>query len=153
MKILINYILFLSAVVLISCSGIVNPESTLEFGEYDLYFTKSGGWINPSGLNLYKNGNVIAVSYGSHGKDTTNTNITSGDQKKLSNLLIGFEKYDRHYEPSEYWTDQNYETIILVNRNISDTVSAYNRPFAKLPVKLNKLFNWLNDYYAQVTTD
>ena len=146
----INYLItILSAAIFLSCSDSVSPESSVDFGYFDLHYSISGSWIVQRTLDIYKNG--IAVAKSNYGKDSVKVIMTENAKREISGLVNGFSDYNRYYEPDDIWTDQAYERIIFENDNVSDTVASYDRVHGNLPARLNKLFDWLSKYHLSVT--
>lgn len=137
-----SLIIFCIVILFISCSSPTKEEPDSEFAKMEIHYTKLGGWINTSKLDIYGSGLVNAYHIrhaGTEVLDNAKTFLSNEDQKRISFLFRSFSSYDRHYEPDQYVTDQNYHITILDYEGVSDTVSVYMPQEANIPEGLGQI--------------
>jgi hypothetical protein len=150
-------IIFIFSITLIlsSCKDNI-IENTLDFSGMEIHYSVSGGWIHSYSLDINNQGLVFAKGY-SYTKiayiDSAVTILGIEDRTKLACLFENFSKYKRHYEPEEFWTDQNYYSIILNYHGRSDTVSVYNLTMVSIPSSLKKIIEYLELLHKKIIDD
>lgn len=146
-------IVFCIVILFISCISPIKEEPDLEFAKMEIHYTKLGGWINTSKLDIYGSGlvNAYHISHAStEVLDSAKTFLSDEDQKRISSLFRSFSSYDRHYEPDQYVTDQNYHTTILDYEGVSDTVSVYMPHKANIPEGLKQIIEEMDSLWESM---
>ncbi len=145
MKISIN-LSIISAIVMIllwiGCEHSTEPKWTLNFQKMEIHYTKVGGWIHPTKLDIHSDGLVMAYLYDHRSytmTDSASTILNRKEQSKIADLFRSFSSYDRHHEPEDWITDQNTHIIILIYDGVPDTVSVYMPAKADIPLSLTKI--------------
>ena len=128
--------------VLCSCQNSSEPKWDLKFQKMEIHYSKVGGWIPPTKLDIYGTGHATAYLF-KHSTYTTTDSalkiLSRKEQFEIADLFQSFYSYNRHYEP-EYWvTDQNTHTVVLIYDGIPDTVSVYMPDKASIPPSLTKI--------------
>lgn len=127
-----------SLLLSISCQHSTEPKWNLDFQKMEIHYSKVGGWIQPTKLDIYGNGIAIAYSFNQNA-DSVITSLNKEEQNELADLFKSFFSYKRHYEPKDWVTDQDTHTIILFYEGIPDTVSVYMPDKADIPLSLTKI--------------
>jgi hypothetical protein len=134
-----------------SCSDATSP---LNFDQMNVVYTKSGGWIQTSKINVTKDGLTLFYKFigpvDSTVKDSTYLN--QSEKNQLSQMFESFNSYKRYYQPAQYWTDQNYHVIVLNYEGQSDTVSVYDPAHCELPGNLKKIIDFFEskiDFFTE----
>jgi len=156
MKCRIHILICLCALFFGACDGSlfsVFRPANIEFAKAEIHYTKSGGWIATSHLNIYGNGIASAfVFFGAIADqvDSTTIMLDQDEQDRLAQLFAWFSSYKPHYAPGKFWTDQDYHTIVFIYENIPDTVSVYDLPRANLPGSLRELIGELENLHERI---
>jgi len=144
------------AVLFGACDGSlfsVFRPANIEFAKAEIHYTKRGGWIDTSHLNIYGNGIASAFVFSgviSDQSDSSTVMLDKSEQDHIARLCAGFSFYKHHYEPDKFWTDQDYHTIIFIYENIPDTVSVYNLHRANVPGRLRSLIDELENLHERI---
>lgn len=154
MRISINpsIISFIALILIsVSCEHSTEPKWNLDFKKMEIHYSKVGGWIQPTKLDIYGNGLAIAYSF-TQSIDSAITILDKKKQNEIADLFKSFFSYNHYYEPKpEDWvTDQNTHTIILIYDGIPDTVSVYMPDKANIPLSLTKIIFEMELLWAHV---
>ena len=131
-------------VVLFSINCKDNPSGTDISPDMEIHYTKTGGWINTSRLDIYGNGlvNAYQVKHASSDTlDSASTILSEEEQNRVVSLFGSFSTYDSHYEPDVFFTDQNYYTIVFIYEGEIDTVSVYMPGESNIPSGLEEIID------------
>ena len=159
MKEFIKIVLILAIVSLllsISCEQSTEPGEDLNFQKLEIHYSKMGGWIQPTKLDIYGNGLVKAnlLNHSNHAAtDSASKILTKKEQDEIVNLFRSFSEYKRHYEPENWVTDQNTHSIVFINDGIPDTVSVYMPEKADIPLNLMKTILGMESLWASMLED
>jgi len=134
-----------------SCEHSTEPTWKLDFQKMEIHYTKAGGWINPTKLDIYGNGLAIAYSFNQNA-DSAIAVLDQKEQDEIADLFRAFFSYNHYYEPKpEDWvTDQNSHMIILIYEGVPDTVSVYMPGKANIPLSLTKIILEMESLWAHV---
>ncbi|MFQ5639824.1 MAG: hypothetical protein ACE5IR_17735 [bacterium] len=137
-----------------NCASPFNPTADLRFEEIELHFTKRGGWINTSKLDIFSSGLATAYTI-AHASptilDSASLYLNTNEQNEIMNLITSFSIYKKHYEPAEYVTDGNFHVIVLSYHSRIDTVTVYNAFYgAPIPRKLGTLIKTLEEIHKNI---
>jgi len=144
------------AVLFGACDGSlfsVFRPTNIEFAKAEIHYTKSGGWIGTSRLNIYGNGIASAFVFSgaiSDQVDSSAVMLEESEQDHIAKLFAAFSLYERHYAPSKIWTDQDYYTVVFIYENKPDTVGVYDLHRANLPGSLRKIFGELESLHERI---
>lgn len=133
-----------------SCENSTEPETDIFFSEMEIHYTKAGGWINTSKLDIIGDGtaNALEIAHGS--RDTINSSskfLNRSKKEILVKLFSSFSEYESYYAPNNYYTDGNHHRIIFIFEGIADTVSVYEPQNAKIPFSLSEIILVLEDIW------
>jgi hypothetical protein len=148
--------MFACAVLFGACDGSlfsVFRPSNIEFAKLKVHYTKSGGWIATTQLNIYGNGVASAFVFSgaiSDQVDSSAVMLDRNEQDHIARLFAAFSLYERHYAPSKIWMDADYYTVVFIYENKPDTVSVYDLHRANLPERLRKLFGELESLLERI---
>jgi hypothetical protein len=133
------------------CDHSNDPKWNPDFQKMEIHYSKAGGWIVPTKLDIYGNGTVIAYSFNQNA-DSVLAVLDEKEQDQIEWLFKSFSSYDRYYEPKpEDWvTDQNTYMIIFLYDGIPDTVSVYMPEKADIPLSLTKIIVEMEALWAEV---
>ena len=158
-----NYFFTLTVIIFTlfvgSCSQLMDSnednhksdEPELIFSKMEIHYSKSGGWIYTSLLDINGNGLAIAQKGSSPDfSDSASTNLSGGEKDKIARLFESFSNYDSYYEPKEHRTDQNYHTIIMIYENVSDTVAVYDPDKANIPKGLSNIIKEMDSIWWNI---
>ena len=149
MKNLKYLVILLLFMICISCERQPNSPVELQFEKMEIHYTKSGGWIQTVYLDILGNG-IGYIHYPPQSSLADSTFwLTNGEKERLATLFSSFSDYNSHYEPDEFFTDQNYHSIIFIYNQKPDTVSVYDLGHAQLPLSLQLLINNLENLAHQ----
>ena len=138
-------IIFSISILLSSCKNSTDSNSPLVFSKMEIHYTKMGGWIHTSILDIYGSGLVNGYILKHASCDTLDCaadTLSQNEMNNLGNLFGSFSNYDSYYEPEQFRTDQNIHTVILIYNNKRDTVSVYEPGRANIP---NGLYNIIHE--------
>ncbi len=144
------------AVLFGACDGSlfsVFRPTNIEFGKLEIHYTKSGGWIGTSQLNIYGNGIASAFVFSGAISDQTDSStvmLDKNEQDRLAKVFAEFSLYKSYYTPDKFWTDQDYHTIVFVYQNMPDTVNVYDLRRANVPGSLRKLIDELENLHERI---
>lgn len=151
------YLLICSCLLLFgACDGSlfsVLLPTNIEFAKLEIHYTKSGGWIDTSQLNIYGNGLTsahVSSARSSVPVESAAVMLTKKEQDHIARLFAWFSLYKPHYEPVRFWTDQDYHTIVFIYENMPDTVSVYDLNRAAVPGSLKKLIAELENLHDRI---
>jgi hypothetical protein len=141
--------------LILSCQNSSEPKWDLNFQKMEIHYTKVGGWIHPTKLDIYGNGlvNTYLFNHSSYtATDSASTSLNRKQQKELAILFQSFASYDKYYEPKpgDWVTDQNTHTIILIYDSVPDTVSVYMPDKSDIPLSLIKIIMEMELLWANV---
>lgn len=140
--------------VVIGLSGCNSPTSPdLEFSKMEIHYTKIGGWINTSKLDIYGSGLVEAYHIGHASTevlDSASTFLSQEAQRKIASLFESFSSYDSYYEPVDYGTDQNLHTTVFIYDREPDTVAVYQPERANIPSGLGKMIEEMESMWESI---
>ena len=134
----------------LACSTSTGPDVALIFSEMEIHYTKSGGWINTSKLDIMSDGTVNAFEMAHASGETINTSskfLKDSKKEKLSILFSSFSEYESHYAPEPLHTDGNHHNIILLYEGKADTVTVYEPQNAIMPDRLYKIIQELENIW------
>ena len=146
----------LCALLFSACEGSllsIFPSTNIEFAKAEIHYTKSGGWIRTSKLDIYGNGLACASLIPGSNSNPLDSALPTLDEKerdRIAQLFAEFSLYRPHYTPVKFWTDQDYHTIVFIYENIPDTVSVYDPRRANLPRSLRKLIGGLEGLHERI---
>lgn len=125
------------------------PKWDPDFHKMEIHYSKVGGWIVPTKLDIYGNGTVIAYSFNQNA-DSVVAVLSKKEQDQIAGLFKSFPGYSRHYEPKDWVTDQNTHTIVWIYNGVPDTVSVYMPEKADIPLSLNKIIVEMEALWTEV---
>ena len=147
-----------SLLLSLGCEHSTEPKWNLDFQKMEIHYSKVGGWIHPTKLDIYSNGLVNAYLFNQSSLTTTDsasTFLNRKEQEEIVGLFKSFWSYNHYYEPKpEDWaTDQNSHTIILIYQEIPDTVSVYMPDKADIPSSLTKIILEMEALWSSVLNE
>lgn len=137
----------------VGCQHSTESMGDLDFQKMEVHYSKVGGWIHPTKLDIYGNGLVRAFLYDHSSltlSDSASTVLTKKEQNEIAELFGRFSIYDRHYEPDDWVTDQNTHIIVLIYDSIPDTVSVYMPDKADIPLSLTRVILEMESLWANM---
>jgi len=149
---MIRKILFMFSVFIWGCSNLNEPGQNNDLRDTEIRYKKAGGWIDTSILNISASGSVTAYLRSHSTLDTIKTGSTylnNEDRDEIISDFNSFGKYESYYEPSQWYTDGNYHTIILIKNGISDTVTVYEPQNSILPDGLTEIISEMEDLWIE----
>lgn len=153
-----SWTLFFLLIVFSSCNVSNSDEKVvpLEFDEMLIQYHKFGGWINTSQLDIQSSGEATATVRSQASSEVLHENIsvlTELQKEELARSFASFSNFERHYQPKEHWTDQNYYLFILTYKGSIDTVSVYNPSQASLPKDLKQLIAEVEEIHQSIINE
>ena len=145
-------ILFILSLLFVQCDSSTEPIPELSFSEIEVHYSKTGGWINSSSLNIYGNGKVEAYEVNQR-FDTLKSSskiLDNNEQIWVASLFKSFPTYEPNYFPQNYITDQDHHRIIFIYKGEPDTVSIYMPEKSNLPIGLQIILNELGNIYDEM---
>ena len=142
-SLVIGFVVFLNIGCEDSPTG-AEHESDLEFSKMEIHYTRYGGWINTSILDINGDSRINACEIAHASYDTLNSSyifIDEEEQNKLENLFESFSAYDSYYAPEEFLTDQDFHTIVLIYEDKVDTVTVYMPEESDMPDGLEEIIH------------
>ncbi len=121
-----------------SCDG-PNQPSLLRPSGLEIHYTRSGGWIDTSQLDVFPDGLVKACEFQHATRSVMRGDsayISSRQMDHMSKLFDSFPQYDRRYEPPAIVMDQDRHRIICMRQGLADTVDIYMPSEARCPANL-----------------
>jgi hypothetical protein len=155
-EIMKRMILFLAllAFIIISCSDPTSINEDLEFSEMEIHYTKYGGWIHTSKLDIFSDGLVLALELKNGSPfDTLGKSSKYLDEKskeKLSDLFRSFSSYDAYYAPGLGCTDGNEHIIVFIYKGNPDTVNVYEPQNANIPKSLELIIQEMENIWLEL---
>ncbi len=146
-------VIYLLSLFFIDCSNSTGPNSDLEFSKMEIHYTKVGGWINTSKLDVYGNSLVSAYLISQAAldiMDSSSTLLNEEEQNKMANLFMSFYTYDSKYEPKQWYTDGNLHIIIFVYEEKADTVTVYEPHNSNIPNGLNEIIQEMESLWKGI---
>ncbi|MBC8175397.1 MAG: hypothetical protein H8E82_07070 [Candidatus Marinimicrobia bacterium] len=139
------------SIIVLCCT---NPtEPSLDFSKMEVHYTKYGGKINTSKVDIYSSGLVNAYHI-AHASleilDSASTVLSMGQQKSIAELFEPFSTYDSYYEPNEWYTDGDYHVTVLIYEGSSDTVTVYEPKNANIPKRLSEIIQEMESLWEDL---
>ena len=147
----------LSLVLLSACDGSLvsaSPPTNVQFAKAEIHYTKSGGWISTSKLDIYGNGLAwasVIPQWTLTPHDSAAVTLDRKEQNLLADLCGGFSSYNNHYEPKELISDMDFHVIVFIYGGVPDTVSIYDPHRTILPLRLRTLLAALEDLHTNIS--
>ena len=128
------------------------PEINLAFSEMEIHYMKGGGWINTSVLDIDGTGEVKAYLIRHASSvilDSARMILNDSEKERLVELSSSFSTYEDYYQPSDYRTNQDDHSLVLIHEQIPDTVRVYDPGRVDLPDGLRRILEEMESFWEE----